>query len=123
MPFVFTVDGFNYPVGTPEEMLNPFDMVKIDRYLGSYSHDRLGPSPITKTSREVTVETTNLDNGDMVQEYRTPVGRLRARYTPSREANTAFLVGHCITEPAGYETLMSLIADPVIEVSQEGIRA
>ncbi|MHB0999727.1 MAG: uroporphyrinogen decarboxylase family protein [Armatimonadota bacterium] len=120
MPFVFTVDGFNYPVGTPEELLNPFDMVKIDRYLGSYAHDRLGPSPIVKTPRAVTVEATTLTNGDMVHQYTTPVGNLKARYTPSSEANTAFLVGHCVTTLNDYETLMAMIEDPVITTSQEG---
>lgn len=123
MPFVFTVDGFNVPVGVPEEMLNPFDMVKIDRWLGSYAHDRLGPSPITKTAREVTLEATTLENGDMVHEYTTPVGKLKARYRPSTEANTSFLVGHCITEVKDYETLMALVTDPVIDTCQEGADA
>ena len=76
MPFVFTVDGFNVPVGVPEEYLNPFDMVKIDRWLGSYAHDRLGPSPITKTARGVSVDVSNLENGDQV-ELRSPSVQLR----------------------------------------------
>lgn len=123
MPFVFTVDGFNVPNGVPEEYLNPFDMVKIDRWLGSYAHDRLGPSPITKTAREVTVDVSDLENGDQVYEYITPVGKLKARYTPSSEANTSFLVGHCVTQPEDYDTLMAMVTDPVIGVSQEGADA
>lgn len=123
MPFVLTVDGFNYPVGTPPELLDPFDMVKIDRYLGCYAHDRLGPGPVAKTSREVTVETTTLENGDLVYEYSTPVGKLKARYRPSQEANTAFLIGHCVVEPKDYESLLAIVTDPAIEVSQEGIDA
>lgn len=123
MPFVFTVDGFNFPVGTPEELLNPFDMVKIDRYLGSYAHDRLGPGPIVKTPRSVTVDVTGMENGDQIYEYGTPVGKLKARYRPSAEANTSFLVGHCVTGPDDYEALVSIITDPLIEISQDGIDA
>jgi hypothetical protein len=123
MPFVFTVDGFNIPNDLPPKLLEPLDMVAIDRHLGSWVIDRLGPSPLARRPREVVSEVEVLPNGDQLHRHRTPVGTLQARYSPSREANTAFLVAHGVSQAADYEALMALVTDPEITVSAAGVGA
>jgi hypothetical protein len=123
MPFVHIVDGFNYPVGVPQDLLSPFDMVALGRYLGGAALDRTAPSPISRRDREVTTESQRLPSGDTEYTYTTPVGTLRATYTPSSEAHTWFLVGHCVRGVKDYEALQCLIADPALEPSPEGIEA
>lgn len=123
MPFVFTVDGFNVPDGLPSSLLDPLDMVAVGRFLGGWIIDRLGPSPLQKQARQVVSEVEVLPGGDQIHRHRTPVGALQARYCPSREANTAFLVEHGVRQPSDYNALMALIADPVISVSPAGLAA
>jgi hypothetical protein len=123
MPFVFTVDWFNYPVGTPKELVEPFDWIKMGRYLGGYVHERIAPGVVASANREVTFAETKLEDGDLLHEYTTPIGKLQARMRPSQEANTTFLIGHCVTTPQDYETLMALVADPVYSVDAAGVEA
>lgn len=122
MPFCFAVDGFNYPIGTPKELVNPFDWIKVCRYLGGYVNERITPCVVTTTNRESTISSVTLDDGDVQYDYTTPIGTLRARTRPSREAGTSFLVGHCVTAPQDYETLMAFMSDQVYSVNEANVQ-
>ncbi len=122
VPYTVTLDGFNLTADTPPELLNPFDMVALCHWAGGMVHDRLMPGIVGRPQRECQVE-SGVEDGDWLAEYYTPAGTLRARTRPSGEANTAFLVDHCVQGPADYEALMALFEDQEIQVSQEGIQA
>lgn len=123
MPFVFVIDNFNYPNSLPQELFDPFDLVRVQRYLGADIINRLGPAVVAKQTPNLKFTSTEREDGTQLQEWEMPTGRLSGVYRHSTEAAGMFLEKHCIVDTKGYETLAAIYEDTLVQVDQGGVEA